>query len=89
MPEVEFHAQQSDLKVTFYLDGNDLMCDSMRSRIGHWLHTSEVVYNMAGLMCKFENRCRVSLRHSEKLYQQCVYLTVTICCVVGFAVLLA
>ena len=28
MPEVEFHAQQSDLNVTFYLDSNDLMLDS-------------------------------------------------------------
>ena len=81
----------NDLKI--YLDGNnDLRCDCKRSSFVEWLSTTNVVYNIAELMCKYENETQVSLRHRVKIYQQlndeCIYVTVTVSCVIYFIVLL-
>ena len=81
----------NDLKI--YLDGNyDLRCDCRRLSFVKWLSTTNVVYNIAELMCKYENETQVSLRHRVKIYQQlndeCIYVTVTVSCVIAFIVLL-
>ena len=81
----------NDLKI--YLDGNyDLRCDCRRLSFVKWLSTTNVVYNIAELMCKYENETQVSLRHRVKIYQQlkdeCIYVTVTVSCVIYFIVLL-
>ena len=81
----------NDLKI--YLDGNnDLRCDCKRSSFVEWLSTTNVVYNIAELICKYENETQVSLRHRVKIYQQlndeCIYVTVTVSCVIYFIVLL-
>ena len=81
----------NDLKI--YLDGNYyLRCDCARSNFAQWLSTTNVVYNIAELMCKYENETQVSLRHRVKIYQQlndeCIYVTVTVSCVIYFIVLL-
>ena len=59
--------------LTIYLDGNNLFCDCARSSFILWLDTSNVVYNIAGLMCKYENRSQMSLRHSTYISQQLKY----------------
>ena len=81
----------NDLKI--YLDGNyDLRCDCRRLSFVKWLSTTNVVYNIAELMCKYENETQVSLHHRVKIYQQlngeCIYVTVTVSCVIAFIVLL-
>ena len=80
--------QSNDL--TIYLDHNDILCDCARSSFIHWLDTSNVVYNIAGLMCKYENGSQVSLRHSAYIFQQlkygCSYITLS--CVIVFNVIL-
>ena len=81
----------NDLKI--YLDGNyDLRCDCRRLSFVKWLSTTNVVYNIAELMCKYENETQVSLCHRVKIYQQlkdeCIYVTVTVSCVIYFIVLL-
>ena len=81
----------NDLKI--YLDGNYyLLCDCRRLSFVKWLSTTNVVYNIAELMCKYENETQVSLRHRVKIFQQlkdeCIYVLVTVSCVIYFIVLL-
>ena len=81
----------NDLKI--YLDGNYyLLCDCRRLSFVKWLSTTYVVYNIAELMCKYENETQVNLRHRVKIYQQlkdeCIYVLVTVSCVIYFIVLL-
>ena len=81
----------NDLKI--YLDGNyNLLCDCTRSSFVKWLSTTNVVYNIAELMCKYENETQVSLRHRAAIYQllkdECNYVIVTVSCVIVFIVLL-
>ena len=78
--------KSNDLKI--YLDGNKLLCDCERSSFAHWLSTTNAVYNITGLMCKYENGSQVSLRHRAAIYQQlkgeCIYVIVTVTCVLTF-----
>ena len=81
----------NDLKI--YLDGNYyLRCDCARSNFAQWLSTTNVVYNIAELKCTYENGSQVSLRHRAAIYQllkdECIYVTVTVSCVIFFIVLL-
>ena len=82
---------QSD-NLTIYLDGNDLVCDCARSSFIHWLDISNVVNDITELMCKYENGSQISLRHSADIYQklkyECIFVAVTISCVVIFLFLL-
>ena len=72
-----------------YLDGNNLSCDCTQSNFVHWLSTTNVIYNITGLMCKYENGSQVSLNHRAYIYQQieygCNYILVTFSCVAIFA----
>ena len=82
--------KSNDLKI--YLDDNELLCDCARSSFAQWLCTTKVVYNITGLMCKYENGTQVSLRHRAAIYQQlrdeCIYVIVTVTCVLAFIFLL-
>ena len=82
--------KSNDLKI--YLDDNELLCDCARSGFVQWLSTTNVVYNITGLMCKYENGTQVSLRHNAAIYQQlkdeCIYVIVTVTCVLAFIFLL-
>ena len=78
--------------LTVYIDGNNLFCDCLRLNFVYWLCTSNVIFNITGLMCKYENETQVSLRPRAALYQllknDCIYVTVTVSCVIAFIVLL-
>ena len=78
--------------LTVYIDGNNLFCDCLRLNFVDWLCTSNVIFNITGLMCKYENETQVSLRPRAALYQllknDCIYVTVTVSCVIYFIVLL-
>ena len=82
--------KSNDLKI--YLDDNELLCDCARSGFVQWLSTTNVVYNITGLMCKYKNGTQVSLRHNAAIYQQlkdeCIYVIVTVTCVLAFIFLL-
>ena len=82
--------KSNDLQI--YLDDNELLCDCARSSFAQWLSTTNVVYNITGLMCKYENGSQVSLRHRAAIYQQlrdeCIYVIVTVTCVLAFIFLL-
>ena len=82
--------KSNDLKI--YLDDNELLCDCARSSFAQWLSTTNVVYNITGLMCKYENKSQVSLRHRAAIYQllkgECIYVIVTVSCVLAFIFLL-
>ena len=82
--------KSNDLKI--YLDDNELLCDCARSSFAQWLSTTNVVYNITGLMCKYENGTQVSLRQRAAIYQQlkdeCSYVIVTVTCVLAFIFLL-
>ena len=82
--------KSNDLKI--YLDDNELLCDCARSSFAQWLCTTKVVYNISGLMCKYENKSQVSLRHRAAIYQllkgECIYVIVTVSCVLAFIFLL-
>ena len=75
--------------LTIHLDGNNLSCDCTQSNFVHWLSTTNVIYNITGLMCKYENGSQVSLSHRAYIYQQieygCNYILVTFSCVAIFA----
>ena len=75
--------------LTIYLDGNNLSCDCTQSNFVHWLSTTNVIYNITGLMCTYENGSQVSLNHRAYIYQQieygCNYILVTFSCVAIFA----
>ena len=78
--------------LTVYIDGNNLLCDCSRLNFVYWLCTSNIIFNITGLMCKYENESQVSLRPRAALYQllknDCIYVTVTVSCVIAFIVLL-
>ena len=78
--------------LTVYIDGNNLLCDCLRLNFVDWLCTSNVVFNITGLMCKYKNETQVSLRPRAAIYQllrdECIYVTVTVSCVIAFIVLL-
>ena len=78
--------------LTVYIDGNNLFCDCLRLNFIDWLCTSNVIFNITGLMCKYKNGTQVSLRPRAALYQllknDCIYVTVTVSCVIAFIVLL-
>ena len=82
--------KSNDLKI--YLDDNELLCDCARSSFAQWLSTTNVVYNITGLMCKYENGSQVSLRHRAAIYQllkgECIYVIVTVSCVLAYIFLL-
>ena len=78
--------------LTIYIDSNNLLCDCARSSFAQWLSTTNVVYNITGLMCKYENKSQVSLSHRAAIYQllkdECIYVIVTVTCVLVFIFLL-
>ena len=79
--------KSNDLKI--YLDHNDfLLCDCDRLSFVHWLSTSNVVYNITGLMCKYANESQVSLRQRAAIYHQlkyeCPSIVVIVSCVLVF-----
>ena len=78
--------------LTVYIDGNNLFCDCLRLNFVDWLCTSNVIFNITGLMCKYKNETQVSLRPRAAIYQllrdECIYVTVTVSCVIAFIVLL-
>ena len=78
--------------LTVYIDGNNLLCDCSRLNFVYWLCTSNVIFNITGLMCKYKNETQVSLRPRAAIYQllrdECIYVTVTVSCVIAFIVLL-
>ena len=78
--------------LTIYLDNNNLLCDCAKSNFAQWLSTTNVVYNITGLMCKYENKSQVSLSHRAAIYQllkdECIYVIVTVTCVLVFIFLL-
>ena len=75
--------------LTIYLGDNNLSCDCTQSNFVHWLSTTNVIYNITGLMCTYENGSQVSLNHRAYIYQQieygCNYILVTFSCVAIFA----
>ena len=82
--------KSNDLQI--YLDDNKLLCNCARSSFAQWLSTTNAVYNITGLMCKYENGTQVSLRHRTAIYQllkdECIYVIVTVTCVLAFIFLL-
>ena len=78
--------------LTVYIDGSNLLCDCSRLNFVYWLCTSNVIFNITGLMCKYKNETQVSLRPRAAIYQllrdECIYVTVTVSCVIAFIVLL-
>ena len=78
--------------LTVYIDGNNLFCDCLRLNFVDWLCTSNIIFNITGLVCKYKNGTQVSLRPRAALYQllknDCIYVTVTVSCVIAFIVLL-